>query len=144
MEQSWLISHSGFVPNSTYAKLWVFSSFRQILVVWSSTTCPGVLSSRTSCCSAGPCSPLSIATARAGVSSIQSELCHPFSWLWSWRTCGGTFSVKQRQMEAGTEQRERFWYVVLPQNPQKYLNARIALNLKKRKIRGKAEQLKGL
>lgn len=78
-QQSWLVSHSGFVPSSTYAELWGF--FPPSGRFW---LC-GAAQVALECCSsrlpgAAPLQvllPLSTATARAGVSSIRVRCATP-------------------------------------------------------------------
>lgn len=148
MEQSWSISHSGFVPNSTYAKLWVFSSFRQILVVWSSTACPGARcrAAAAACHELLLCRsplPLSITAARAGVSSTGSEMCHPLTWLEVGNMWRNIF-FRAEADGSGHWTERTFLVCCAPTKPTECLNTRIALNLKEGKISGKAEWLKGL
>lgn len=148
MEQSWLISHSGFVPSSTYAKLWFFFSLRQNLVVWSSTTCPGV-------------------RCRAAAAACQELFCRSMlpwallqpgqQWAASTGRCAPllmaglevenmwrNISCAAEADGSGHWTERTFLMCCAPTKPTECLNARIALNLKKRKISGKAERLKGL
>lgn len=84
-----MISHSGFVPNSTFTKVQVFSSSRQILVVWSSTTSPGVHCKT----AAAACHRLLVCRLLGQEWEASKAICAtPLTWLWCWRwtTCGET------------------------------------------------------